>query len=87
MPVTRIPKIYVLPEAQGKGIGRMLIERISAIAGSDGAERLQLNVNRFNKALQFYEFLGFEKVGEVDIPIGNGFLMQDFIMEKRLPRP
>ncbi len=84
---TRIPKIYVLPESQGKGLGRMLIERILQIAQETGNEKLQLNVNRHNKALHFYEYLGFEIVAQVDIPIGKGFLMEDFIMEKRLPRP
>lgn len=26
--------------------------------------------------------MGFEKVGEEDINIGNGYLMEDFIMQK-----
>jgi ribosomal protein S18 acetylase RimI-like enzyme len=81
----RIPKIYVLPETQGKGIGRLLIDEIQIQALKHGAEKISLNVNRFNNAKHFYEKLGFEVTAEEDIEIGNGYLMEDYIMEKQLP--
>lgn len=77
----------MLPEAQGKGIGKILIDGISAIAKINDSDVLTLNVNRSNKALGFYEKLGFEIVGEEDIELDHGYLMEDFIMEKRLPQP
>jgi ribosomal protein S18 acetylase RimI-like enzyme len=83
--VTKIPKIYMLPEAQGKGIGKILIDEISAIAKANGSEKLILNVNRSNKALGFYQKIGFEIVGEEDIALDHGYLMEDYIMERRLP--
>ena len=81
---TKIPKIYVLPSTQGKGIGQKLMEAIEQQARKHGAQKLTLNVNRFNKALSFYQHLGFEIVAEIDINIGHGYLMEDYIMEKPL---
>lgn len=81
---TKIHKLYLLPESQGKGIGKLLIEYIGIKASDKGFSTLLLNVNRFNKALYFYEKLGFSIVEEVDIEIGEGYLMEDYIMEKQL---
>ncbi len=82
--VTRIHKIYILPNTQGKGLGKLLVERMQNLAIENASEALSLNVNRFNAAKLFYEKNGFEIVGEEDIEIGNGYLMEDFIMEKSL---
>ena len=82
--VTRIHKIYILPEAQGKGVGKSLLDVIQKLAQENNSTSLSLNVNRFNKALNFYQKLGFEIIGEENIAIGNGYLMEDYKMEKRL---
>lgn len=84
--VTRIHKIYLLPETQGKGLGKMLIDEIQKIALENAAEALSLNVNRFNKAQHFYRKIGFEIVDEEDIELEFGYLMEDYIMEKQLVR-
>lgn len=83
-PATKIHKIYLLPASQGKGVGRLLIDRVAKAAKAHTNDRLSLNVNRFNKAVQFYERMDFLVVGTEDIDIGDGFLMEDFIMEKPL---
>lgn len=83
-PVTRLHKIYVLPETQGKGIGKMLIDKAEALARENESRALSLNVNRYNNALGFYQKIGFEIVGEEDIDIGHGYLMEDYKMEKKL---
>jgi diamine N-acetyltransferase len=77
---TKLHKIYVLPEAQGKKVGQRLIERVRKEARNAGSEELLLNVNRYNKATGFYEHLGFRIVGEENIDIGNGYLMEDYRM-------
>ncbi|MBD2756081.1 GNAT family N-acetyltransferase [Spirosoma validum] len=82
--ITKIHKIYLLPASQGKGVGRLLIDTVADLATRHGNDRLDLNVNRNNKAIQFYERMGFSIVGNEDIDIGDGFLMEDFIMEKPL---
>jgi len=79
---TKIHKIYVLPSIQGKGIGRFMIDAVEKIARKNNSRNLILNVNRFNKALEFYKRIGFEILAEEDIDIGKGFLMQDYIMNK-----
>ncbi|PKB18238.1 GNAT family N-acetyltransferase [Flavobacterium sp. 5] len=79
---TKIHKIYLLTETQGKGIGKLTIETIGKLARENKSTSLLLNVNRFNKALHFYEKIGFKVIDEVNIEIGNGFLMEDYIMEK-----
>ena len=52
-PTTRIHKIYLLPETQGKGYGKSMIEFIEIKAIENNNLKLSLNVNRFNKA-QFF---------------------------------
>ncbi len=81
---TKIHKIYILPQTQGKGIGKILIDEITEIALSNQQNILCLNVNRFNKAIGFYEKIGFKTIGQENIDIGDGFLMEDFIMEKAI---
>lgn len=81
---TKLHKIYILPEAQGKGVGKLLISHVAEAAKQNRNEVLSLNVNRNNPALHFYQKLGFFVVAEENIPIGQGFLMEDFVMDKSL---
>ena len=53
-------------------------------AREGGGEKLVLNVNRFNKAKDFYEKLGYTVAGEEKVDIGNGFIQDDYVMEKIL---
>jgi len=82
--VTRLHKLYMLPESQGKGAGKMLIETIEKLAKENGSAAVSLNVNKFNNAFSFYKKAGYEVVGEEDIEIGRGYLMEDYKMEKQL---
>ncbi|WP_199563233.1 GNAT family N-acetyltransferase [Runella aurantiaca] len=84
LPKTKIHKIYLLPASQGKGVGALLIDRVGEIATENQNKALLLNVNRYNKAVGFYEKMGFNIVGNETIDIGDGFLMEDFMMEKPL---
>lgn len=82
----RIHKLYVLPDAHGKGLGRALLNQAIDVAFDLDLHTLHLNVNRFNKAVEFYKHCGFEIVGEEDIDIGKGYLMEDYIMELKVKR-
>ena len=82
--VYKLHKIYVLHKQQGRGCGRFVIGQVIADIEPKGASVLRLNVNRYNAAKGFYEKLGFEVVGSEDVDIGNGYFMNDFVMEKRL---
>lgn len=80
----KLHKIYVLPETQGKGVGKILMNEVVDMAKRNQGRALQLNVNRNNKAKDFYEKAGFKIKETVDINIGNGFFMNDYVMEKAL---
>lgn len=80
----KLHKLYVLSHLQGKGWGRILLEHCCAYALQHHQQSIFLNVNRFNNALNFYEKFGFTCVETVDIPIGNGYLMEDYVMQKKL---
>lgn len=82
--ICKLQKLYVLPNIQKTGAGKTLLHTVEAMVKSSGAKRLQLNVNRQNKALTFYQANGFTILHEADIDIGNGFYMNDYIMEKQL---
>lgn len=81
---TKIHKIYVLPNLQGKGVGKALIDFAVKEARKYGDQFLTLNVNRYNKALGFYEHLGFSISKVENIEIGKGFLMEDYVMTMAL---
>ncbi len=80
----RLDKLYVNSSLHGKGIGKKMIDHIITIIKPIGASVLELNVNRNNKAVTFYKKLGFVITQEVDIDIGGGFFMNDYVMQKNL---
>lgn len=76
----KIHKLYVLPALHGKGLGREFIQFAVDLGRQGGFKQLLLNVNRYNKAVSFYQHIGFNILKEEDISIGEGFLMEDFVM-------
>ena len=80
--VFHLQKIYVMPGFQGKGIGKDLFNfAISYIKSIHPTLCLmELNVNRNNGAVQFYERMGMKRLREGDFDIGNGYFMNDYIM-------
>ena len=71
-------------QLQGKGLGRILLNDVISRLKATGAKSLQLNVNRFNKAVGFYRNMGFFVKKEELLEIGNGYFMDDFVMELSL---
>jgi diamine N-acetyltransferase len=78
--VYRLHKINVDPDQQGKGIGKLLIGFVINDISSYDATQLKLNVNRHNKAVDFYQKIGFEIIKEEYINIGNGYYTNDYVM-------
>ena len=78
---TKLQKLYVLPEIQGKGIGKQVIDYIKDKVVLSNNLALFLNVNKFNKAKDFYQKYGFQIVKEEVIDIGNNYIMDDYVME------
>ncbi len=79
---TKLHKIYVMPNTQGKGIGKFLLKEVEERTKNAGNKFLFLNVNKYNKAISFYEKQGFVKIADEVIDIGQGYVMDDFVMEK-----
>ena len=83
--IYKLDKIYILKTQQGKGTGKFVIEYILQQIKNEGASSLQLQVNRHNKnAKSFYEKNGFSVIQEADFEIGNGYFMNDYVMEKKI---
>lgn len=80
--VVHLEKIYVLPAYQGCHLGRRLFDHAVAVARAavPAPQRLELNVNRYNRALGFYEHLGMRRLRAGDFDIGHGYFMNDYIM-------
>ena len=79
-----LDKLYLLAENRGQGIGGQLIEWARETARTLDARALCLRVNRDNAAsVAMYQHAGFEIEREDVKSIGNGFVMDDYVM--RLP--
>lgn len=87
----RLQAIYVLPEFQGKGIGRSLWEE--ALRYLDGAHETLLSVVTYNKkTIRFYESLGFRDTGarfsDPKFELQNGIHLPEMeMMRPKVPAP
>jgi len=81
--VFKLHKLYLLPSEQGKGTGKLLIDEVSTQSKNLGGLIFELNVNRGNKAVEFYKKQGFEIHQTLDIPY-HTFVLNDYIMRKSL---
>ncbi len=55
--------LAVHSSSQGKGVGRLLLDRFGAVAASKGAEQLHLEVREGNHAVRLYSRNGYREVG------------------------
>lgn len=77
-----ISKIYLKAETRGKGLGKLLLNRAKELAKQHQKKSIYLNVNKYNvDSIAFYERNGFTKVDEGVFDIGNGYVMDDYILE------
>lgn len=81
---TKLHKIYIMTNTQGKGVGKFLLSEVEERAKKAENNFLFLNVNKYNSAISFYEKQGFVKVADEVIDIGQGYVMDDYIMEKEI---
>ena len=80
----RIHKLYVHHENQKKGIGKRLLEHVKKIGLNEKMTHLDLFVNRTNPAVGFYKLKGFYIDQEIDLDIGNGYFMNDYLMKMKI---
>ncbi len=79
----KIDKLYVHPRHQRRGYGGMMIAHIREVARLRGCSRLVLAVNKRNQsAIAAYLKHGFHIAEAVVKDIGDGFVMDDYVMAK-----
>jgi len=81
----RIEKLYLMPNVQGKGFGKALIDFAIEKAKAKGKDILELNVNRNNPAYHFYLKQGFQVTETVDIPYYD-YVLNDYVMQLAIDR-
>jgi diamine N-acetyltransferase len=79
-----IHKLYIEPHTKGKGHGKALMQEVAQQATKKTLKTLDLKVNRFNPAVEFYKRQGYSIIQEVDTLVGEGFLRTDYLMSKSL---
>jgi N-acetylglutamate synthase-like GNAT family acetyltransferase len=80
----KLHKLYLRPSVKQKGAGTFIINEISKQARALGLESIILNVNKYNSAVDFYLKKGFTKDREMILDIGNGYVMDDYVMRLAL---
>jgi len=85
----KLEQLYLAPARHGCGLGYVMLQHVEARARALGCSRLMLQVNKGNAgSLAFYRKTGFGVREEKAFDIGQGFVMDDYIMDKPLePAP
>lgn len=78
---TKLHRIYLVPESKGKGLGKKTLEFLHQKVKESCDKRIILNVNKYNSAKSFYESQGYKVYDEGVFDIGNGYFMDDYLME------
>ncbi len=80
-----ISKIYLHPEARGHGYARCVIEFYKDLCFARGHGAMYLTVNKHNElGIRAYKGTGFETIDSVETNIGQGYIMDDYVMELKL---
>lgn len=78
-----LSKLYLKKEFRGKGYFNKMLSFAEKIAQEKGLNSLYLTVNKHNdNSIAVYHKKGFIIKKEQVTDIGNGFVMDDYIMEK-----
>ncbi len=77
-----LSKLYVHIDHRGKKIASQVFKTLVQICQERGLDKIWLTCNRYNtNTLNVYDHLGFKIVREEAADIGNGFIMDDYILE------
>lgn len=81
----KLEQLYVRHDLRGRGFGKWMLREIEHQARSRNCELIALQVNKRNAAsIAIYKKSGFVIREAAVFPIGGGFVMDDYVMEKRL---
>ena len=79
-----LSKFYVAEKFRGRGLGKEMLQHLIDAARATGADTIRLTVNKQNRTVELYHKLGFVITEEIVADIGNGFVMDDYVMVKRI---
>ena len=80
-----LSKFYIKENNRGKGLGNFAFREIKNLAQKMNLKSIYLTVNKNNQnTIEIYEKWGFKTVDSAVSDIGNGFVMDDYIMELTL---
>lgn len=78
---TKLHRIYLIPEGKGLGLGKSALDFLKRKVSERGDHRIILNVNKNNPSKKFYDSQGFTVYEEGVFDIGQGYVMDDYLME------
>jgi ribosomal protein S18 acetylase RimI-like enzyme len=82
---TQLSKLYLKRSCRGRGVGRAVLAFIEQECATRGGRELWLTVNKDNAdSIAFYQRVGFVIAEAMITYIGNGFVMDDYRMVKRV---
>ncbi|RCX21685.1 acetyltransferase (GNAT) family protein [Fontibacillus phaseoli] len=80
-----LSKFYIQKEHRGKGYASQAMEFLVGLCKQRGLGLIWLTVNRYNDdTIAVYSKKGFKAVRTQVADIGNGYVMDDFVMEKEI---
>lgn len=80
-----LSKFYVVSAEREKGYGRKMISYLETLAKEKSLNKISLTVNKHNiGSINMYKRVGFFICGTAVKDIGEGFIMDDYQMEKRI---
>lgn len=82
---TYLSKVYILEKGRHTGVVRRLFDQVERETAQEGLHSIRLTVNRHNThAKEVYQHYGYETVEQAVADIGHGYVMDDYIMVKRV---
>ena len=80
-----LSKLYLAKEYRGRGLASKMFAFIEKQAIDNGYRKIYLTCNKYNRhSLDVYAKKGFEIVESVVTDIGSGFVMDDYVLEKKI---
>lgn len=80
-----LSKVYLKKDFRGKGIFTIMLEQVEQLCKTAGKKLIELTVNKHNTdSISIYQSKGFIITASAVFDIGNGYVMDDFILQKNI---
>lgn len=77
-----LSKLYLRKDMRGKGLSSTLLKKAIQFAQEQNLRAIYLTCNKYNQhSLDVYHAKGFYDIDAVTTDIGNGFVMDDYILQ------